>query len=242
MRAVGQAQELDAFLDVGPVGGLVRLDVAQDAVLLGAPLGRLAVEEGVVDPPIQLVHVHRVDAVLETAILGLEPSDGFIMEGLLVLVAFAQRGDDPLQNVLRERESPEQFREPFFQHLLARVRFRTTALVPRAVVVDVLLLLQFADDGASAVATRDEVAESELVPDLARLLAAASLEPILDFLPELARDDRLVLAGVGLAVEVEIARVDAVPEDLVDGGCWHRVPTARVAQPILAGDLGQCLQ
>ncbi|HOL72029.1 MAG TPA: hypothetical protein PKW45_11335 [Bryobacteraceae bacterium] len=87
---------MDAFLNVGPVGGLVRLDVAQDAVLLGAPLGRLAVEERVVDPAIQLVHVHRVDAILEAAVLRLEPSDRFVVEGLLVVVAFTQRGDDPV--------------------------------------------------------------------------------------------------------------------------------------------------
>ena len=39
VRAVGQLQQLDSFLNVGLVGGLVRRDVAQQAVLLGAPLG-----------------------------------------------------------------------------------------------------------------------------------------------------------------------------------------------------------
>jgi hypothetical protein len=50
VRAVGQVQQLDAFLNVGLVGALVRRDVAQEAVLLAAPLGRLAVEESGVDP------------------------------------------------------------------------------------------------------------------------------------------------------------------------------------------------
>jgi len=36
VRAVGQLQQLDALLNVGLVGGLVRRDVAEKAVLLGA--------------------------------------------------------------------------------------------------------------------------------------------------------------------------------------------------------------
>ncbi len=83
VRAVGQVQQLDAFLNVGLVGDLVRRDVAQEAVLLGAPLGRLGVEEGRVDPAVELVQVHGVDAALEAAVLGLESGDGFVVEGYL---------------------------------------------------------------------------------------------------------------------------------------------------------------
>ena len=73
---MGQLQQLDPFLNVGLVSGLVRRDVAQQAVLLGAPLGRLAVEKGSVDPAVELVQVHGVDAVLKAAIFSLEARDG----------------------------------------------------------------------------------------------------------------------------------------------------------------------
>ncbi len=62
VRTLGQLQQLDPVLNVGLVGGLVRRDVAEEAVLLGPPLGGLAVEEGGVDPAVALVQLHRVDA------------------------------------------------------------------------------------------------------------------------------------------------------------------------------------
>jgi hypothetical protein len=96
--------------------------------------------------------VHRVNAVLEAAVFRLKPTDGFVVEGFLIAVALAQRGDDPVQDILREGQLSEQLREAFSEHLLARVRLRAAALVPLVVVVDILLLLQFPDHRTAAVA------------------------------------------------------------------------------------------
>ena len=75
---MGQLQQLDAFLNVGLVGSLVRRDVAQEAVLLRAPPGRLAVEERRVNPEttnrmkLTLDHTQRLNL---HALLGAQRAD-----------------------------------------------------------------------------------------------------------------------------------------------------------------------
>jgi hypothetical protein len=88
VRVVRQFQELDAFLDIATVGGLVRLQVAHDGRLRRAHPGGLCVEEVVADPAVQLVLVHGVDAVLEAAMLTLELGDGVVVELAFITVAF----------------------------------------------------------------------------------------------------------------------------------------------------------
>jgi hypothetical protein len=61
---LGQFQEPNALFVVAFVRILVGFDVTHDAALLGSELGRLAVEKVFVDATIQLVHVHRVDSIL----------------------------------------------------------------------------------------------------------------------------------------------------------------------------------
>lgn len=61
-----------------------------------------------------------------------------------------------LERRLAERDALQQVREPLFEHLLARVRLRALSLVPGAVVVDVLTLLDLAHERATAVAARDQ--------------------------------------------------------------------------------------
>jgi hypothetical protein len=58
----------------------VRLGVAHDPALLGTELTGFAVEELVVDPAIQLIHIHGVDPVLEVPVLMLEFRDRFFVE------------------------------------------------------------------------------------------------------------------------------------------------------------------
>ena len=68
VRAVGQVQQLDAFLNVGLVGGLVRRDVAKQAILPGAPLGRLAAaSSGVLGPPKEMVSAITVHEAMFSA-------------------------------------------------------------------------------------------------------------------------------------------------------------------------------
>lgn len=83
-HAVGQVQQLDAFLNVGLVGGLVRRDVAKKAVLFRATLGRLAVEKTRCRSGRRACPGTSCDAVLEVAVFGLEPRDGFVVERVLV--------------------------------------------------------------------------------------------------------------------------------------------------------------
>jgi len=52
-------------------------------MLLSSPFRRLSVEEGPVDPPVELVNVHGVKTVLELDLLRLKPSDGLVVKLLL---------------------------------------------------------------------------------------------------------------------------------------------------------------
>ncbi|MGI8740663.1 MAG: hypothetical protein ACR2KU_13985 [Gammaproteobacteria bacterium] len=65
-------------------------DTIQAFLLLAAPLGGLAVKEVSVDPPIELVDVHRIDALLHSLILGLNSADRIVMVLPLVVVADPQ--------------------------------------------------------------------------------------------------------------------------------------------------------
>jgi hypothetical protein len=95
--AAGEFKNADAVLQIGLVGVLVLLNSAEQGVLLGSPLRRLLVEEIGPDPPVELVHVHGVDAVLEPGVFGLEPRDRLVVELLLVAVALPQGFPDPRQ-------------------------------------------------------------------------------------------------------------------------------------------------
>jgi hypothetical protein len=89
VRIVRQFQELDALLDIAVVGRLVRPQIANDGDLRGAHLRGLGIEKVVGDPAVQLILVHGVDAVLETAVLTLKLGDGVVVELAFVAVAFA---------------------------------------------------------------------------------------------------------------------------------------------------------
>ena len=89
MGITGQLEQLDAVFDVALVGVLVSLDVAQDSVLLASPVGGLAVEERGVDPPIQLVQIHGVQACLNLVVVSLQAGDGLVALVLLVRMALA---------------------------------------------------------------------------------------------------------------------------------------------------------
>jgi hypothetical protein len=67
-RAVRQFKELNAFLDIAVVGGLVRPQIANDGRLRRAHLSGLGVEEVVGDPAVQFVLVHGVNPVLKAAV------------------------------------------------------------------------------------------------------------------------------------------------------------------------------
>ncbi|MFB3778738.1 MAG: hypothetical protein ACE141_14060 [Bryobacteraceae bacterium] len=59
-----QFEKLDPLVDIVLVSDLMRLHVAQETALHGAPFGGFGVEEVTVDPAVQLIQVHGIDAVL----------------------------------------------------------------------------------------------------------------------------------------------------------------------------------
>ena len=227
VRTLRQFHQLDAFLNVGPARGLVRRHVAHDGRLRRARLTCLGVEEVVADPAIQLVHVHRVDAVLEAAVFTFKLGDGIVVELAFITVALAERMAHPHQRLRAERDPLQQAGELSPQHFLARVRLRALSLVAGAVVVDIPTLLDLAHHGAAAMPARDQPAEREQLFRLARPPGSATVQNRLHALPEFAGYDGLVAAAVGRAVEIEVARVNAVPEDLVDGGFRRGPPLFR---------------
>ncbi|HVC78265.1 MAG TPA: hypothetical protein VND96_17280 [Candidatus Micrarchaeaceae archaeon] len=89
MGITGKFQQLDAVFDVALVGVLVDLNVAQDSVLFASPLGCLAVEERGVDPPVELIQIHGVQACLNLVVVSLQAGDGLVALVLLVRMALA---------------------------------------------------------------------------------------------------------------------------------------------------------
>src|ERR1017187_2242353 len=134
----------------------------------------------------------------------------------LVHVALTQGLLDPAENIRVELQPLEGRSEFRLQHLLADIRFGAFALVARAVVVDVFALLQLPDQAAAAVAAADKAREGEVVLLLLTPPAEPLLKYILHLLPQLGRNDRCVRAAVRFAIEVKIARVDPVVQNLVN--------------------------
>ncbi|HVC76144.1 MAG TPA: hypothetical protein VND96_06445 [Candidatus Micrarchaeaceae archaeon] len=89
MGIPSQFEQLDTVFDVALVGGLVDLNVAQDSVLLASPVGGLAVEERRIDPSVELVQIHRVQACLNPVVVSLQAGDRLFALVLLVHMALA---------------------------------------------------------------------------------------------------------------------------------------------------------
>jgi hypothetical protein len=67
----GKIEKRHALILVGFVGVLLALDLTLGAVLLLAPLVRHSIVEICTHQPVELIDVHRVDAVLEPLMLSL---------------------------------------------------------------------------------------------------------------------------------------------------------------------------
>ncbi|MCI0340255.1 MAG: hypothetical protein L0216_03760 [Planctomycetales bacterium] len=215
-RLLREFENRDPLLDVVLVGGLVSLDLGEDPALLVPPLGGLPLEECGVDAPVEPVHVHRVDPVLQPAVVGLEAGHGFLLVPSDVRVARPQRLRHPAKLVLGEGDASEGLRELLRQDFLADVGLRALSLGVRAAVVDVAPLLDVADHRASAPATLDEPGEGEVVFHLPVALHESAVEGLLDLLPQFAGHERRVGALVDLALPLELAVVEPAPQDLVD--------------------------
>src|SRR5258708_2878261 len=79
--------------------------------------------------------------------------------------------------------------------------------------------------------TLDEPGERKIAFGLPTLTDIALIQHFLHALPQLARHQRLMDAAVGLALPDEIARVDAVAQDALNGGLGHCSFAAWQSQP-----------
>lgn len=105
---------------------------------------------------------------------------------LLVGVARTKSVSDELKHIGVELEPFEHFSESRFEVFFAHVGLWAPPLVAAAPVVDVLCLLDFADERAAAVAAGNEVAEGEVVFYLAVLVGLTAVQDGLYLIPQLA--------------------------------------------------------
>jgi hypothetical protein len=77
-------------------------DLWREAYLLVTECRGFSIEEGIVDAAFELVHIHRVDELLKTAVLTLELGDRFIPELRLVAMAPPWFAGSPSQHIRPE--------------------------------------------------------------------------------------------------------------------------------------------
>src|SRR5262249_45107366 len=137
LRIPREFEQLDAFLKVGPIGGLVSFDFAKTMILFGTPLARHALKERGVYLAVELVHVHCMHAALKPVVLCPQPVNRRCVLAPLVGVTGAQRIAHPSEDFIIEGQSAEQFRKLLLDDLLSHIGLITAALVSRAMVIDV---------------------------------------------------------------------------------------------------------
>ena len=97
------------------------IDLSLAEALLFAPLVRHLLEEGSVHDAIQLVDIHRVDAILQALLLSLMTFDCFLVFPPLIGVAGMKRIAHPFQHFVIELQATWQFRELLLQLFLADI-------------------------------------------------------------------------------------------------------------------------
>src|SRR5215467_7458325 len=135
------------------------LDFAQATILLGAPLSGHAIKKCAVHLPVELVHVHGVHPTLKPVVFGPQPANRRLVLSLFVSVAGVERVADPSEDFLVECQLAKELREPVTDDFLADIGLVAPALVSRAMVIDVALLLDLADKRTPAVPAGDQARE-----------------------------------------------------------------------------------
>jgi hypothetical protein len=138
-------EQPDTSVHVLAVSGPESVDLSLNPRLLLPILARLSFEQGKVDSAVEPVFVHDIQAVLQPSVFLLELSYRFVSEALLVPVALAERGGDPVHDLFVNRDAPKHGSVGFLQRLLTDIGLATFPARARAVVVNVFPLLDFAD-------------------------------------------------------------------------------------------------
>jgi hypothetical protein len=95
----GEVEQRDSFRKIGIVGAPVPLDLTLAALLLLTPLVRHFFEEGGIHQPVELIDIHRVDAIVQPLRFSLKPLDCFVMLAALVGVAGVKGIAHPFQHL-----------------------------------------------------------------------------------------------------------------------------------------------
>src|SRR5688500_16428905 len=98
----------------------------------------------------------------------------------------------------------------------------------RAVIVDIALLLDFADHRAATLRALDQAREGEVMLPALRFLRKAAVEHGMHPIPQFDGDQRLVPALDQSAIPLEPACIQAVAEDRVNGAHRHLSATLRI--------------
>ena len=122
----------------------------------------------------------------------------------LVGMTSLKRFSHPAQDLVVEAQPAEQLGELRFQHFLAHVRPLASTLISCAMVIDVALLLDLADNRTPAVTAGNQTRKGEIMLDAAMLLGVPAIQNALNAFPQIAGDQRLMLPLVHTAIPLEL--------------------------------------
>ncbi|MES2641994.1 MAG: hypothetical protein V4850_21090 [Myxococcota bacterium] len=236
------------MIGVGVVGPVVLLDLLPVPSHLLPPPVRpgLVLLDG--DAAVKAVVVGDLEPALQGRDLLLPLGEGLLVEALLLLPRGLEPRLDPLQHDASELEAAEFAGEHQAEGLLGHeLRLPAESLAAVAVVVDVLLLLDLADEEAlvalgCADAAVDEAVEGELVLLHRGVRGAPPFADVLHARPELRRDQRRVRPPVPGVEPAILALVEGVAQDQVDGADVERVPALPRDHALLPGLLDEVLE
>ncbi|MCM8731962.1 hypothetical protein NFE57_13415 [Hephaestia sp. MAHUQ-44] len=217
MGVLRQIEQRDSGFQITVVCGILTLDVAQAPITLLAPLVSQSMVEVRVDLAVEMIDVRRLNPGPQAIGLRLQPRDRFRSIANFIRVTFFQRTLDDSEHLIIEAKLADKGCEVLFQHFLTHIGFATFSLVARAVIIDVFLLLDLTHQRTAAVAAGDQAGEGEVVRAATHVGGVAAVENVLNRMPKLGRDERLVRSLIGAAPPVETAAIQARSKDLVGG-------------------------
>jgi hypothetical protein len=132
------------------------LYLAEAADLLRPPIPRHPIVEGRVYFSVKLIDIDRLEAVLQALLLGLEARNRCLMLAPFVGVTGVESLSDPIEDLTVEPESPQHFTELALEYLLTDVRLSAWAFVAGAMIVDVALFFDLANQRATAMPAGDQ--------------------------------------------------------------------------------------
>jgi hypothetical protein len=132
------------------------LYLAEAAGPLRPPIPRHSIVEDRVYFSVKLIDIDRLEAVLQALLLGLEARNRCLMLAPFVGVTGVESLSDPIEDLTVEPESPQHFTELALEYLLTDVRLSAWAFVAGAMIVDVALFFDLANQRATSMPAGDQ--------------------------------------------------------------------------------------